>query len=101
MKSLGQNDDLIQHARGESTHYGSGNKDNAFVSTSSKEELANEWARLQLFHPSNRDKKFIYVFTIQANQDFYNLCESLMTAFDPTKPKDESYKKVATGSANV
>ena len=80
MESLGKNDDLLEHMKGVSTHYGP-KKNSLFVSTSAVETNCMEWAKVQMKNRSNRNKRSIYVYKIRANGNYYSMDKSLMNAF--------------------
>lgn len=89
MASSGTNTDLLSHYKGDSCNYKEATS--AFVATSAVQAVAVQYAEIHL----NRDpsKAHIYVYTIRATDNFYELKTSLLKA--GTKKNDPRYQKQA------
>lgn len=82
IKSLGKNDNLLDHMEGISP------KNNSiYVSTAATEAAAVKWAEAQMKNKNNKDEEYIYVYKIRANTNYYSMFESLMNAFRQTGEK--------------
>ena len=88
-RPLGNNDDLKDHVTGASCN--TGNRNTAFVATSTSEQFAINWGRDRTV--VNPDERYIYVYRIRATGNFYDVYQSLLQAYRNTG--DTMYQALA------
>ncbi|CAI1123827.1 scabin-related ADP-ribosyltransferase [Serratia ficaria] len=74
---LGNNDNMYQHVDGWSCF--SGSQDSAFISTSASESFSRQWGAGSVLSGTH-----FYLYTVRATPNFYNVAQSLRTAYEQT-----------------